>query len=219
MISEFLISLKIKTVFTFASLPQPIDYTKDSKIWYVCTDERLQEDFSEYSLEVLTEGQISGLNGLLTGVCGEYGLPSICFLAEIPFYTVQIENPKATKALIILLGKYLNMEFDLEPLDIKSQSLEVEIERLISYIKGETDADDYKDEPLGDDDIQKIRSELARFPQLPESVVKRIDTLFDRARNEISYAQDLKVLLDKWGVYRDYEDRFLDLFKNKGLDH
>lgn len=219
MIMEFLVSIKIKTVFTFASLPQPIDYTKDSRVWFVATDDSIKEEFQQYSINPLPDGQISGLNGLLTGVSGEYGIPSICFLAEIPFYTVQIENPKATKALVTVLGRFLNMEFDLNILDQKARGLEEEIERLINYVRGEVEADEYEDEPLDEEDVQMIKTELERYGRIPGSVQRRIDTLFEKAYQEISYAQELKMLLDKWGVYKEYEDRFLDLFKKRGLDH
>lgn len=219
MIMDFVASLKIKLVFTFASLPQPIDYAKDSNIWCVCTDDELRTEIREYAVELLPEGQISGLNGLLAGVAGELGLRAVCYLAEIPFYTVQIENPKATKALLKILARYLDLDFDLSSFDAKSKNLEVEIERLINYIRGETDEEEEEELPLSEEDIQKIRNELARFPQLPKSVVKKIEDLFEKARAEISYAQELKKLLDHWGVYKDHEDRFLDLFREQGLDH
>ena len=35
----------------------------------------------------------------------------------------------------------------------------------------------------------------------------------DGTKTDISKAKELKSELDKWNVYKDYEDRFLDLFK------
>jgi len=33
------------------------------------------------------------------------------------------------------------------------------------------------------------------------------------AKTDISKANELKAELDQWNVYKEYEDRFLDLFK------
>jgi len=43
--------------------------------------------------------------------------------------------------------------------------------------------------------------------------------LFALAKKDISKANELKQELDKWNAYKEFEDRFLDLFKkpkNKG---
>lgn len=221
MLGDFIVSLKVKMVFTFASLPQPIEYTKESSVWAVASDEQLRDEIKDYSVETLPEGHISGLNGLLIGVVKDLGIHGVCLLAEIPFYTVQIENPKATKSILLVMQKYFSLDLDLSALNVKAQSLESEISRLISYIKGDEleEGDDVEEAPLSEEDITKIRSELARFPQLPKSVGKKIEELFVKAKEDIYHAQELKKLLDHWGVYKDYEDRFLDLFKEQGLDH
>lgn len=221
MLGDFIVSLKVKMVFTFASLPQPIEYTKDSTVWAVSSDEQLATEIKDYSVETLKEGHISGLNGLLIGVIQELGIHGVCLLAEIPFYTVQIENPKATKSILSVISRYFSLELDLAQLNIKAQSLESEISRLISYIKGDEieEGEDVEEAPLSEEDILKIRSELARFPQLPKSVGNKIDDLFAKAKEDIYHAQELKKLLDHWGVYKEYEDKFLDLFKGQGLDH
>ncbi len=44
----------------------------------------------------------------------------------------------------------------------------------------------------------------------------RIEELFSRVAAELSDPQELKNELDRWGVFGEYEDRFLDLFRKKG---
>jgi hypothetical protein len=44
----------------------------------------------------------------------------------------------------------------------------------------------------------------------------RIEQLFEHARRDRSGAYELKRELDRLDVYREYEDRFLDLFKKRG---
>ena len=43
-----------------------------------------------------------------------------------------------------------------------------------------------------------------------------IENLFDHARKNRTKAYELKRELDRLGLYREYEDRFLDLFKRPG---
>jgi hypothetical protein len=42
---------------------------------------------------------------------------------------------------------------------------------------------------------------------------RHLEALFARAAGDRSAAYELKRELDRLGVYREYEDRFLDLFK------
>ncbi len=42
---------------------------------------------------------------------------------------------------------------------------------------------------------------------------QRIEQLFRQAREDRSKAYELKQELDRTGVFAEYEDRFLDLFK------
>jgi hypothetical protein len=49
--------------------------------------------------------------------------------------------------------------------------------------------------------------------QLSPADRERIETLFDQAEKDRSKAFELKQVLDRLGVFKEYEDRFLDLFK------
>lgn len=43
--------------------------------------------------------------------------------------------------------------------------------------------------------------------------IRRIEELFEQSRQDRSAAYELKRELDRLALYRQYEDRFLDLFK------
>ncbi|HWB21024.1 MAG TPA: hypothetical protein VG711_12035, partial [Phycisphaerales bacterium] len=49
-----------------------------------------------------------------------------------------------------------------------------------------------------------------------EATERRIDRMFERAKKDHSQAFGLKKELDRLGVFKKYEDRFLDLFKKAG---
>ncbi len=216
-ILEFSASLKIKEVFTFAAMPQPIDHNQDPRVWVVASHTAVLKDIQKLGGEILNEGQISGLNGLLLGVAKEMGMRGACLLGEIPFYTIQIENPRATLKVLDTLRRYLNLDIDFSLLIQRSNYIKEEIDKLISYLKGEASFPEQT--PLSEEDIQRIKIELNKYSKLPQSVRAKIEDLFRQAEKDISFASELKKLLDSWNVYAEYEDRFLDLFRKKRLDH
>ena len=93
-------SLKAQMVVSFASMPQPIDHTQEPHIWFAATSKELKENLKKFDFSILNEGQISGMNGLFLGVAKKEGLNGFCLLGGIPLYTIQIENPKASIAVL-----------------------------------------------------------------------------------------------------------------------
>jgi hypothetical protein len=55
----------------------------------------------------------------------------------------------------------------------------------------------------------------AEEPRLSQVEEQRIDELFEEAKTDRSKAHELKHELDRLDVFKDYEDRFLDLFKQQ----
>jgi hypothetical protein len=53
-----------------------------------------------------------------------------------------------------------------------------------------------------------------KAPRLSAAEKQRIHELFAAARKDRSRAYELKQELDKLGVFQEYEDRFLNLFKD-----
>ncbi|MBN2120581.1 MAG: PAC2 family protein [Candidatus Omnitrophica bacterium] len=218
LIINFASSFKASQIITFAALPQAIEHTQEPSVWMAATDSDILSEYSKYELKILEEGHISGLNGLMLGVASEEKkMKGVCFLGEIPFYTIQIENPKATLAVLRVLDKRLRLNLNFKPLEDKSSFLDKEIDKLISYLKGESHSQESL--PLSEEDIQKIKKDLESFTKLPQSARQKIEGLFKKSSRNLSHASELKKILDEWGVYREYEDRFLDLFKKKRLDH
>jgi hypothetical protein len=124
-------SLGVKRVITAAAMPTAINHYQDSRVWVTATHEELLSELSPYCDRVLREGQISGMNGLLLGVAKQMGMEGFCFLGEIPFYTTEIENPKASKAVLELLNKVLDLEIDLRELEELAKQTEKEIDHYL----------------------------------------------------------------------------------------
>ncbi len=210
--------MNVESIVSFASMPQPTDHTQESGVWFAATDQKIREGLKKYNFGALMEGQISGMNGLFLGMAKKAGLKGFCLLGEIPLYTIQIENPKASAAVLAALSKILNFQVNVQPLKDQSLVIENEINKLLEYLKLGSNAG--TSAPIGEEEVELIKKSLSQLTNLPVSVKDRIDKLFEASRQDISKAKELKVELDKWNVYKEYEDRFLDLFrKNTDKGH
>lgn len=205
-------NFNVETIVGFASMPQPIDHTQDSDVWLVSTTPELNNNFKKYNFNILSEGQISGMNGLFLGMAKGEGFKGFCLLGGIPLYTIQIENPKASLAVLSALTKILNIQIDFTNLIEQAQVMEGEINKLLDYLKLGAGA---QSGPIGEEEIEKIKKTLSQLTKLPVSVKDRIEKLFEVSKTDITKANELKAELDKWNVYKEYEDRFLDLFGKK----
>ncbi|MDD5129746.1 MAG: PAC2 family protein [Candidatus Omnitrophica bacterium] len=205
--------LGVESIVSFASMPQPMEHTQDPAVWFAATDQKTKDNLKKYNFTALADGQISGMNGLFLGIAKKSGLKGICLLGEIPLYTIQIENPKASAAVLSALGKILNMQINVQPLKDQAQAMENEINKLLEYLKlGNAGSS----APIGEEEVELIKKTLSQLTNLPVSVKEKIEKLFEESRLDITKAKELKVELDKWNVYKEYEDKFLDLFrKNK----
>ncbi|MFA5008268.1 MAG: PAC2 family protein [Candidatus Omnitrophota bacterium] len=212
-IITFVKKYKSKFILTFAAKPEAIDHKAESLVKIVATHEEILKEFDKLGVKPLAEGQISGLNGLILGVAKNRGLKGACLLGEIPFYTVQIENPKASASILKVINSYLNLNLNLSPLTDRAKFIETEIEKLISYLKGETP--EPTTTPLSEEDIEKLKKDLAAYSKLPQSAREKIEELFKEAQKDVTKATKLKEELDHWNVYTEYEDKFLDLFRKK----
>jgi proteasome assembly chaperone (PAC2) family protein len=203
-------SFKVKTIISFAAMPQAIDHTQQSKIWFTATSKEIINILTKYNFELLSEGQISGMNGLFLGIAKKEGFDGFCLLGEIPLYTIQIENPRASYAVLDALARILKIQIDFNSLIDEAHGMEGEINKLLDYLKLGAPPG-----PIGEEDIERIKKSLTQLTKLPLSVKENIERLFTQAKADISKAKELKAELDKWSVYKEYEDRFLDLFKKK----
>ena len=205
-------SFKVKLTIGFAAMPHPIDHTQNPNVWFAATSKELTNNLKKYNFMLLSDGQISGLNGLFLGVAKKEGLQGFCLLGEIPLYAIQIENPRASYAVLEALSRILNIQIDLTNLIDQAHIMEGEINKLLDYLKLGPQA---QAGPIGEEEIEKIKKGLSQLTKLPLSVKDKIEKLLEQAKTDISKASELKTDLDKWNVYNEYEDRFLDLFRKK----
>jgi len=170
---------------------------------------------------------VSGLNGLLLGVASLEALPGLCLLGEIPYYTMNLENPRAVMAVADVLERYLHLQFDYSPLAIEVERFDRDIaqmgkkaqETMSNFMNPEEGAEDFTP---GGEEISDMEEEFREEPAEEKKEQKgalaaparlRIEELFRLVKVDPAQAPLLKAELDKWGVYAQFEDRFLDLFR------
>lgn len=195
----------VQTVYTGAAFAMPASFRDPVKVYGVATDNQLKSVFSRYDVEPMSEGRISGLNGLLLGLAGLRGMGAVCFLATMPHYAVQLTNPKASKAIVQVFTRILNTSVDLAEID----ALIEQTDHLLSEFESRVEAafQALKEQAAGGDEP----AESEEQPE-PHVIMQRIEKLFDVVEHDRSQASMLKQELDRWGLFKLYEDRFLDLF-------
>ncbi len=201
----------VQQIFTFAAAPTPIHPRAKPRVLAATNDRTLLPRVREEGLSVLEEGQISGLNGVLLGSALARGLPGLCLLGEIPFYAVGVPNPKASLAVLEVFGQLTGIEIDFTELREQSRAVEEGLVQLLEQAQAAGAAP-----PQSDDETPSFTPpsvEEDAEARITPAVRKRIEELFRRAQTDRSLALILKQELDRHGCFKEYEDRFLDLFK------
>ncbi len=203
----------IQKIFTTAAAPSDMNFNDESRVFAVPNQRHILDKLSEYPVHFMEEGTIAGLNGLLISVAGEMEIPGLCLLGEIPFFTAQIEYPKASLKVLEVLAKMLNLKIDLLDLELYASQKEKEIESLASLLV----KDEHHEPPPPSQEKSFPTNETAeqQHESVPKSAYVQVEKLFKQAKFDKTYKSkmQLKEELDKWGLFDEFLDRFLDLFK------
>ena len=195
---------KVKRLFTGAAFPVPVNYRETSSVYVASTSASLIDYFKDMGVAALKAGQISGLNGLMLGFAQSRGIEAACLLATLPQYAINFPNPRASSAIVKIISKILGVEMDMTEIekvagemDKKMAAVEDKIREMFPVSEPEQPID------LGSD-------------KTPNYVMEKVEKLFEEAKRDRKKAAQLKKELDRWDLYKLYEDRFLDLFKEMG---
>ncbi|MBP7056739.1 MAG: PAC2 family protein [Candidatus Omnitrophica bacterium] len=194
---------KVKMIYTGAAFPMPTSYKEPPVVYGAVNKKALASMFAKFGINPMEGGHISGLNGLLLGFASERNIDAACLLATIPQYAIGLPNPKASGAILEMLSKVIGFE--------------VRVDDLAPYIKDIDEKMAIIEEKVKD--VLSLESDEQKGPtadkKVPESITAKIEKLFREATLDRSKAIILKKELDRWDLYKLYEDRFLDLFKDK----
>jgi hypothetical protein len=198
----------VKQVFTFAAMATQLQPGTKPRVFAVATDGPTLKQTKNLSVEVLEEGQITGLNGVLLAAGAERGLHGICLLGELPFFAVGVPNPRAAQAVLERFTELAGIEMDFTDLERQADVVDRNLEQLMEQMGEESEESGGPEDPTEPEEPAKASSP----PPVDAKARRRIESLFDRVRRDRSKAMELKQELDRLGVFKQYEDRFLDLF-------
>jgi hypothetical protein len=181
---------------------------RESRVFGAATDSESLAELKRLELEILEDGQIGGLNGVLLGVAAENQMRGSCLLGELPHIFAQFPYPKAALAVLEVFSMISGIEIDLAELQEQAREMKEKLAELLAQMQQAFESQVHPEE-----EEEPARQEPAEEEGLAGEDRQRIDELFDRARQDRSAAYELKRELDRLKVYPEFEDRFLDLFK------
>ena len=193
----------VQEIITFAATPVNITHKAEPGVWGVATEKALLQKLPACGVKIMNAGHIGGLNGLVLGVSKEQGIGGICLLGEIPFYTAKIENPKSSLAILRVFMQYTGIMVSVEGMEQMARFVEQEIERVSKSSRGAE---------TGAGETEAAEEKPGGETAVPVEVREKIEYLFKAAAENLSRTGELKEELDRWGLFQEYEDRFLDLF-------
>jgi proteasome assembly chaperone (PAC2) family protein len=203
--------LGVERVFTFAAMATRMRPEARSRVFGAATNAANLEELRRLELEVLEDGQIGGLNGVLLGAAAETGLHGACLLGEMPHIFAQLPFPKASLAILEVFTAFAGIELDLGELAEQAKSVEEQLGELLARVEQQ-----YGEQEEPAEEEGEYQPEPGEEEAVSSADRQRIDRLFDRAAKDRSKAFELKQELDRLGLFKEYEDRFLDLFKKPG---
>jgi proteasome assembly chaperone (PAC2) family protein len=198
----------VKKVYTFAAMATPMRPEHRSRIFGAAIDPESLSRLKRLDVQILESGNINGLNGVLLAMAACTGMSGGCLLGEIPHVFSQIPFPKASLAVLELFTSMVGIQLDFN--ELRSQAGKVE-HTLADFLKR---MESSLDDPQQEADEAEPEEILRPGPGAKEK--KRVEALFEEARMDRSKAYTLKQELDRLGLFNEYEDQFLDLFKDPG---
>jgi proteasome assembly chaperone (PAC2) family protein len=201
----------VERVFTFAAMATQMNPGDQARVFSAATSEKLLQAIESHGPEALEEGRIGGLNGVLLAAALEAGLEGICLLGEMPHIFAQLPFPKASLAVLQTFCEISNLTLDLDELEEQADAVSAQLGELLSEVEKKFSAR----QPGAEEEEEPEFGQFTEEPRLSPADNQRLETLFTQATSDRSKAFELKQELDRLGVFADYEDRFLDLFKKQ----
>jgi len=209
----------VQTAFTTAAIPQNVSHKVAAQVFGAFTDPSLVDNFKHLGVIPLIEGYVAGANGVLLGIARSYSIKAGCLLGTVPIFATNLNYPKTALKIIELLEDLLNIDIDKTEInesiaiaDSQFTAIEERIRQFSGVILGEIGQAETS--PL--EEILGSTGGNSSETIIPQTIMEKIERLFQDAQDDKARANALKKELDRWNVYELYEDRFLKLFELDG---
>jgi len=121
----------VKRVYTLAAYITG-SFSKSPRVYGTATSKEMAGLLADNGVTLMKDGGISGMNGLLIGMAALRGMEGACLLGETSGYVV---DAGASKAVLELLSKVLDITIDTSKLDEKAE----ETRKVISQLQAMAD--------------------------------------------------------------------------------
>lgn len=200
---DLAVKFKVKRIYTGAAFPIPVSHKEMPLVYSAVNKKTLKETLMKFGLDPMDSGHISGLNGLVLGFAGKRNIEAICLLATMPQYAISLPNPKASLAIMEALQKMVGFKLNTAELNEYIKDMDEKMSIIEDKVKDVMVVDVKESHALP---VQNKKT-------VPPYIVEKIEKLFGEAASDKTKALLLKGELDRWDLYKMYEDRFLDLFR------
>jgi proteasome assembly chaperone (PAC2) family protein len=207
---DFAQHLGVERVFTFAAMATQMHPSHEARVFAAATSASGLAELKPLGATVLTEGMVSGLNGVLLGAAAERNIQGASLLGEIPHVFAQLPFPKASLAVLRVFSALTKLDIDFGELSKQAVEIEEKLGELLAQIERSLTGEAEEEEPWKAGAMEEPEQERTSSEDR-----QRIEQLFEAASRDRSRAFELKSELDRLGVFAEYEDRFLDLFKKQ----
>jgi hypothetical protein len=207
----------VERVVTFAAIGTRIHPAAAPRVFGTVTAPEILGELRPCGVEPLQEGRVGGLNGILLAAAAERNLPAMCLLGEIPFYAAAVPNPGASLAVLRAFARLSGTDVELGRLEELAGKSRQQLLALLEQLKAQSGQAQGEDESVFEGmETEPPAAPPPRQPALDPASRRRIEKLFSAAERDRAAAGPLKSELDRLGVFREYEERFLNLFRRGG---
>jgi len=217
---RFAADVGVGRAYTTAALPQNVSHKTDVQVFGAFTNNDLLAEFQALNVLSMNEGYIAGLNGVLLGIAKSYSIEAGCILGTIPLFATNLNYPKTSLRIIELVEDLLNIDIDkteindsISVTDSQFSAIEERIRQFSGTIFGSIEQMAGLPFTPPGEELWGAQSGSAPGDTVPQTIMEKIERLFQDAQGDKGKANMLKKELDRWNVFELYEDRFLQLFK------
>lgn len=203
---DVLMQFSIPRIFTFAAFSQPMSHSADSEVLVTCNSGTMLDSIRHQGVVPMPDGYIAGQNGLILGVAASRQIEAACLLGTIPSYASNLNYPKASLELIKVINPIIGVNVDTSDLQEGIAAMDQQFDLIEERIREFIPSLNREEE----DEIFEVDDE-----KVPQVVMDKIERLFQETSLDKSKAPELKAELDRWKIFELYENRFLDLFRDK----
>lgn len=232
-VMDYAQSRGVQRVITFAAMGTQLHPAGKPRVFAAATKPALLAELGPSGIDVLKEGQIGGLNGMLLGSAMERNIEGACLLGEIPFFAAGIPNPRSVQRVLQVFSRVHGVQLNTEDLNEPAETMEAKMIEMMEragvelptpepWEQATTEEQEEPDAPTSKPPAASKSAsptDPTKKPEPQESTPlsyqdrDRIERLFAAATTDKTKAMDLKRELDRLNVFNSYENRFLDLFR------